>query len=556
MATEIELNTKINTANSAQSLGDLNKSLKELRALTGSVSEGTKDFDRLNKAILSTESKLGDLKTSFGTLRGTGIERLNSSLGLLREGLSAADPTKIGIAFKGLGAAMKAVPIFLLVEGITYLVQNFDELSKGSGILAQALRFVGDIIDDVKDGFYAVTDAIGVTNSELDKSGEAIKGYAETSKEALTNQNAEFDRQIRVAKAAGKSTVELEIAKQKAIIDTNVAIARQIEAFVRAGGELDDEKKKLLTASLNAIKDAKVTELEVEVNHTKKINDEYKKRLDDKKKHEAAVAAETKKSFDEEIQRRFQIVKEEREEAEKKAAEDAATQKQADELFAQLSAEQDKIEEETSKKKQDDKKKIADEEKAIADASISNAQNLASLTQNISDIAFNAKMAKVKKGSAEEEALMKKQFEINKKVQIAQVTISAATSAIEAYKSLAGIPIVGPVLGGIAAGVAVTAGFKTVQKIRATKFEGGGSSGGDVQTGGSGSVSSGAGQGASLPNQRIQPTNFRRETVGQIGSPGGANTPSNQQGTTAEVSVVEISRVTNKVRATESMSKF
>ena len=59
-----------------------------------------------------------------------------------------------------------------------------------------------------------------------------------------------------------------------------------------------------------------------------------------------------------------------------------------------------------------------------------------------------------------------------KAVAIAQATIDTYASAQAAYKSVVGIPVVGPVLAPIAAGVAVAAGIKSVQNIMKTKIPG------------------------------------------------------------------------------------
>lgn len=56
-----------------------------------------------------------------------------------------------------------------------------------------------------------------------------------------------------------------------------------------------------------------------------------------------------------------------------------------------------------------------------------------------------------------------------KAAAIAQTTIDTFQGAVAAYKSLAGIPIVGPALGGIAAAGAIASGFKAVKQITATK---------------------------------------------------------------------------------------
>ena len=71
-------------------------------------------------------------------------------------------------------------------------------------------------------------------------------------------------------------------------------------------------------------------------------------------------------------------------------------------------------------------------------------------------------------GDTEKE--QKKAFERSKKLQKAQALISTYESAVQAYKSLAGIPIVGPVLGVVAAGSAVALGLANVKKIDSQKF--------------------------------------------------------------------------------------
>lgn len=69
----------------------------------------------------------------------------------------------------------------------------------------------------------------------------------------------------------------------------------------------------------------------------------------------------------------------------------------------------------------------------------------------------------------------KKQFEIGKKAAIAQTVINTYEMATSAYKSLAGIPYVGPILGAIAAGAAILYGKSQVSAIKSQSFGGGGS---------------------------------------------------------------------------------
>lgn len=488
---------EVDSGNAVNSL----KAIKaELKAAQSAALAGNQDAA---KKVAELKDKLDDLKDSTKSLQGSGVEKVTSSFGLLGEGLRNFDFDKIKIGFKGIGTAMSAIPVFLIAEGISYLVENFKELSEGNGVLAKSLQGISWLFNKITEEIYAVTDALGLTNSELDKQGEAIKGFADKTKEALSSTIAEYDRQIKVAKANGQETIDIERKKQEAIIQTNVTIAKQIEAFVRAGGVLDDEKKKLLTASLEAIKNAKTDEIVIEAEHTKKINEEYKKGSDDKqKKMDDDFAAALAQGEKEEAERNRLLEIDKKNQKEKEAEDERirqAAKKVDDEIRAQSLAD-DRA---ANKEKEDAWKKEKDDRIAAQEAVFKNAQLLTQNLQAISDVAFSFKMAKVKKGSAEEEALMKKQFEINKKLQIAQTTITTIQSARNAYNSLSAIPYVGVPLGIAAAAAATLAGLAAIQQIKGTSFGGGGS----ISGGGESAPNISGGGSTSAPTTSAPTTN-------------------------------------------------
>ena len=70
--------------------------------------------------------------------------------------------------------------------------------------------------------------------------------------------------------------------------------------------------------------------------------------------------------------------------------------------------------------------------------------------------------------------------ETGKALAITATTIDTFQSAQASYKSLAGIPIIGPALGGIAAAAAVAMGLKNIQAIRGANSSGGGGGGGNI----------------------------------------------------------------------------
>jgi hypothetical protein len=96
-------------------------------------------------------------------------------------------------------------------------------------------------------------------------------------------------------------------------------------------------------------------------------------------------------------------------------------------------------------------------------------------------------------------------FNIQKAANIASTTIDTYTSAMAAYKSAVGVPVIGPVLAPIAAAGAVAVGLMNIKKIAASKFEGGET----PSTGGGG----GGGGGATVPTMSAPQFNV----VGQSG---------------------------------------
>lgn len=73
--------------------------------------------------------------------------------------------------------------------------------------------------------------------------------------------------------------------------------------------------------------------------------------------------------------------------------------------------------------------------------------------------------------------LVGKETAAGKTFAVAQATIDTYLSANKAYQSMVGIPVAGPTLAAVAAGVAVAGGIANVRKIMSTKVPGGGGGG-------------------------------------------------------------------------------
>lgn len=559
MAEEVvTLEVKIQAAESANTIKDLTKSLKVLRDEIAKVPQGSEDFKKLAKAINEAEGKVGDITDSFSTLTGSGIERTEKSLGLLREGFTKLDTGKIGLGFKALAGAMSAIPVFLLLEGFNYLRENFEKLSQGSGVLARALRGIGEIIEWLKGGLdilgSAVEIAFGFFQNGIDGIGEAaerirkekvaeklgkeLKEAIDSSTESLKLQNAEYDRQIAVAKASGKNAVELEQAKQQAIIDTNKTLVEQTIAYVRAGGVLDEERRKTLTEQLEAIKNAKTQQRVIEETFEKEQKDkadkareerlkklkeeeeERKKILAQRYQDDADYYANLYKLGVEYAQKRLDYeaqVEKARQEAEAKRAADAKAAKETelanenafimadlqskqqmsfDQQVLALQAERDLklqntqlteeqrigIIQEYDAKEGDLKRKRNEQNLALT------AQGIAA-AQNLTNMFFDGQIKAAKGNADKERELKKKQFNLNKAFNITTAIINgvqAVQGALATQPAYVGIALA--VLNGITAAA-------NVAKIASAKFDDSGAS-----SGGSGAdVAIGSVGGASAP---------------------------------------------------------
>jgi hypothetical protein len=182
-----------------------------------------------------------------------------------------------------------------------------------------------------------------------------------------------------------------------------------------------------------------------------------------------------------------------------------------------------------------------------------NKKKLDAVKNTLSTISSLAELFAGKSRKQQEKA-----FKVQKAVSIAQASISTAEAAISAYKSLAGIPVIGPALGALASAAAIAAGLVQIKKIKEQKFEGGGPEPSPsptptpIDTGG-GTVEGSGGGGLIAPPR----FNLRADQIGGAGSLLGMNGQSNQnQPVRVYVTESDITNTQNKVQVVQGNSLF
>ena len=572
MATEIDI--KINTANAAKSVGEIRKQIKELDSAALNVGEGGKGFDQLTKKSAELRDKLEDLKDTTQSLKGSGVERLTQSFGLLKEGFANADTGKIATGFKALGTAMKAIPIFLLIEGIRLLAENFDKV-------------VGFL-----NGSTAALKEAQVQYDKTTLAASTLSAALQREIDLLTAQGASEEKILKVKKEklaqdllAAEATYRLNSAK---ILDIN-ANDSLYESYLRVSGAIagffgDSQKaeqnEKLIAINKaeraaefvkgqheaeEAIKDIVSKSQVIQAEAVTKKNNAIKKSNDDLLKQELAnyekrAAAENaaidkseaaakglnekKKALLDEEELRLASSEEEKlaiiaarqikelelqfehskilghatvqAENDLAIAKAAIQSKYLDDVntlhITQNEAEKKASEErlKIAEKETEDKKKLKQQE---FDTAISTAQTLSSATQKIVDLGFQQQLKGAQGNQKKELEIRKKQFKVNKAYGIVNATIDGIQGVAKALNN----PYPLNLVLAAASAVAAAANVAAIASTEFTGTESGGSSSGDTASGGgiSGTVVQG-------PGTNTAGTTFNQDVVGQVNGQGGA----------------------------------
>jgi hypothetical protein len=480
------------------------------------------ESENVQKALLKVQSAMAIAQ---------GVQGIKDSIPAFKAMAVAIGQTAIGqkllnvaqiagaATMKALNFIMKQNPILLIVSAVAALVAAFallgnaeeDEAAKQERLVAKRKKAEDQL------------------RSEID----LIKQKQKVSKGNVS----QLENELKILQSKG-ATDEQIYKKEKEINQKRIAELAYIKGY---RGKLTNEEaleynnlltqKYVLTNEYNK-KNREQAEADAKESGNKR-KENYSKQKEEQKK-QAEELKELQKKAEQDLLDEINKIAEIRLEAQKKGAEDRKAKRAKDEqdiydnqigfLEAQITADENNIaakkdlldiqkdlelqnkeltegeiaaiEAKYRKQKEDLDKQAADKEiaaqKQLKEAKIQTVQN---------GLATIGSLAELFAGKSR--ASQKKAFQVQKAVNIAGATIDTFKAATSAFSSMSGIPIVGPVLGGVAAAAAIAAGLVNIKKISSTQFEGGGSGGGA------------AGSVPSVPN--VQAANFN--VVGA----GGAN---------------------------------
>lgn len=522
--------------------------------------ESSEQFKKASQSVANLKDKVDDLNDATKTVKGSGVEKVTESFSQLGEGLRTLDTDKIKTGFRGIGAAMSAIPIFLLIEGLKYLVENFDDVSKAVKSFFNVATEAEKNIKKLEQSVIALKEANSLLITSLENEVKVLEAQGVSQDKLLALRKRIIAEKIKEAEA--------DVILQKAKIAEILANDSLIESYYRVGAanarrfgqekeaaafdallakeknERIKESTDLLKADLITIQNLKTDSQVADIKRENEIADNYKKqnaaKLESDKLYYAEknrIALENEKSLNEALKSLNEVVK-----GEKLVAE----QEDASLTFTRREFTQDEL----NKMERD---KFMQNQTEMSNYSLQVAQTTTQSLQALSDLYFIVKNKNLQKGTAAELKAAEQQFKINKALAITSAVISGIQGVINALSAQSVIPepfgTILKVASAVGVGIAAAA---NVAKIASTKF----------------SVSGGGGGGsASLPsappipappsintqqNNTNQSTSFD-ETGKKIG---GTEEKQPVVKVNATIGVDEVSKKQNRVETLEKQSTF
>jgi len=314
-----ELKGEIASATDSEQVAKLSQRAGELKDQLADANEQVNIFASGSK-FEQVSNGLGSIKNSIMSLD---FAEAGEKAKLLTNALKGINPADFAAQFKGfgqvvlqlgsaVGVAMKqfiafgisllANPIFLLVAVITAIVVAILLLLNKMGILKKIIDFLMKPIYDLIQGFKDLTDWLGITSFAAEENAEkmlaANEQIMESSKARQETIVGNFDYEIRMAKIYGQETLDLELAKSKAIGSEAKSRLSAAEKALDAQQKLgEDADKKTIKKLKDQIKEEKNTILSqrrernaIVAEDAVKKEEEQQKELDKQKQHNEKIA--------------------------------------------------------------------------------------------------------------------------------------------------------------------------------------------------------------------------------------------------------------------------
>lgn len=443
------------------------KAEKDLKGLDKSLQKVDKSVEDIGDSSKESQKEMGAFGTAIDKVTGGGYSGFMKMTKAIRTGNVSLKAMKIAFIATGIGA-------FVVLVGS--LAANFANSEEGANKLNKVLSQIGVVAGNVTDILYSLSQSVfSLLSGNLDDAAKSfeeatnrMKNFGEETKKEIALQGELADKQAELTKIERQLTVERAEANRKRAellekaANRETYTATQRIAFLKEAGRLEEEitDKEIEAAKLrleikeqsNTLSESSAEDLAEEATLKAELINLDTQRLTKQKE----VTGQIIGAINEEKAAHKALVDQRQSEID-----GFQTQRDAlDKILIKSVGKQEKATIKTGDITSDLKKRAAKDEIKID--KLTSDQKLSVASDTLGNLA----------------GLLGESSSAGKAAAIAQTTIETYKGAQSAFSSLAGIPVVGPVLGGIAAASAIASGIATVKQITSVKTPGGKGGGG------------------------------------------------------------------------------
>ena len=221
---------------------------------------------------------------------------LSNNVSKMTFGKAIGSIKSLGTTIISLGKAILANPLFLLIGVITAIAVGIYKLLDSLGVIKVVFDAVGSAIGFVVDAIKDFLDWIGLTDFAGEESAEKAKKNAELRAqaekrafEAVTNS---MDREIKIRKARGENTIELErklfdkkIKLAEAEVKLQTKILKAISGFANKNTEIYQLQADQLHEATQALAELTTDRMLLDINETETQKDNQRERIANAKEY-------------------------------------------------------------------------------------------------------------------------------------------------------------------------------------------------------------------------------------------------------------------------------
>ncbi|EMW5116541.1 hypothetical protein AAE239_003897 [Salmonella enterica subsp. enterica serovar Enteritidis] len=415
-------------------------------------------------------SDVGDaIEASFDAAFGTvadALNALNSAWTYTSESITGSGEETASTIAESAADALD-----FIAQEFTAMERFFEDMVKGAqdaGRLVKAALAPGESVAEAKNLNFQLALAMDTQRAVTDLTRKSFREQVEAQEDLIALKRAAYDIDKEAAKAEGLGKFKVSGKDNGSVGDSaDNAAKKSVDAFERQKKAAEDFYYQSIHLNDDVFQKIQANQEE----QLTKLQEFYSNRLLSDQQYETA---KTQIMLEADTARQAELDKREKERLEKQFSADA--------YVAQMQAIAEGEFAELDRQYEVKLQKLNDFHAQGLIGEETYQQTLSAMDESYSLDRAKATGAAFGNMASNIGAALGEASTAYKAFAIAQATIATYTSAVEAYKSTAAIPVVGPYLAPVAAAAAVAAGLANVGKIRSAREQGGNLAAGQMST--------------------------------------------------------------------------